>query len=651
MLQRYEQEIISARERLFPFQADSGLSEENFLQALLTLVWLKQRTFGEDSSHSFTEMLTSRSVKAYLEEWAEEAGVDPAFAKQVCSLKVAILKDIATTLEGLTPDPSEDGTAWFTELYEACLDHYAYQNQLQDYTAPSLVELMVHLVDPAGGRIMDPACGHGGMLVHAMHYIEVKEPYEDFELVGQDKQNDYVEHTNMRLWLYGQDSELCNANTYQEDACDAVDSCDIVLCNPPFNDDKNIDFLKMEEDPDRLPFGIPAEITGKKKKKAAGNANMLWLQYAYSLLNREGRAAILQPSAGSTGKHDLATIQGLLEANALEAVIQVGPGFHYAGSIPCSIWLFNLNQPESNKEHVLLLNLSDISTPFDRKLNIFTRLQLRQIQSVMWLYRGEQERYLTFVAELLYGIDHSIKELSNVLQILEAEEQDPYLRILASLNTSELSESQAKEHKLLTKFHKLIVRNNRKILDVLEEWHLSWEEHPDRVHVEAKAALGKILTTLRPMLAKHIEQLNAFQQKLSTLLQGLSENDSSHPDQAELEEATQGLSDCLKETQASYEVVLWLFQRFPHATYQDSPGLCKRMSHEMLEQEEYNFSPSRHVGIAPRSIESDKEDFAEHFEALFQQYISQQQRSLELSEQIEKNLKMIQRQFQREEIL
>lgn len=42
------------------------------------------------------------------------------------------------------------------------------------FTPPSLVQLIVNMIQPDHGVIHDPACGSGGMFVQTGHFIEIR---------------------------------------------------------------------------------------------------------------------------------------------------------------------------------------------------------------------------------------------------------------------------------------------------------------------------------------------------------------------------------------------------------------------------------------------------------------------------------------------
>ena len=184
------------------------------------------------------------------------------------------------------------------------------------------------------------------------------------------------------------------ANTFYHDAYNLNGCCDYVMANPPFNVDK----VKSESSSaaGRLPFGMP----GVNKNKDVGNANYLWISYFYSYLNESGRAGFVMASSAtdSQGK-DKDIRQQLIETGHVDVIISVANNFFYTKSLPCSLWFFDKGKPEELQDKVLFIDARNYYTVVDRTLNEWSEWQLNNLNAIVWLYRGEVEKYRALLDE------------------------------------------------------------------------------------------------------------------------------------------------------------------------------------------------------------------------------------------------------------
>ncbi|MCI7097954.1 MAG: SAM-dependent methyltransferase [Lachnospiraceae bacterium] len=168
----------------------------------------------------------------------------------------------------------------------------------------------------------------------------------------------------------------------------------LTSANPPFNVDK----VKAEscENAKRLPFGMP----GVNKNKEVGNANYLWISYFYSYLNEKGRAGFVMASSStdSQGK-DKDIRQKLVETGHVDTMISVGNNFFYTKSLPCSLWFFDKGKSENIKDKVLFIDARNYYTVVDRTLNEWSEWQMKNLNAIVWLYRGETEKYIALLDE------------------------------------------------------------------------------------------------------------------------------------------------------------------------------------------------------------------------------------------------------------
>lgn len=245
----------------------------------------------------------------------------------------------------------------------------------------------------------DPACGSGGMFIQSGDFVNQSGMNANSAMTfyGQEKVEYNAQLCLMNMAVHGLTGVIKSgdeANTFYHDAHNLDGCCDYVMANPPFNVDK----VKAEscENANRLPFGMP----GVNKKKEVGNGNYLWISYFYSYLNEHGRAGFVMASSAtdSQGK-DKAIRESLVETGHVDAVIGVGNNFFYTKSLPCSLWFFDKGKSEEAQDKVLLIDARNYYTVVDRTLNEWSEWQLKNLNAIVWLYRGETKKYTALLDE------------------------------------------------------------------------------------------------------------------------------------------------------------------------------------------------------------------------------------------------------------
>ena len=287
-------------------------------------------------------------------------------------------------------------------IYEYFLNKFA-KNIAQDdgvfFTPKSLVKMIVNVLEPQGGVLLDPACGSGGMFVQTGDFVSAAgmEANAAMTFYGQEKVEYNAQLCLMNMAVHGLNGIIKSgdeANTFYHDAHNLDGCCDYVMANPPFNVDKVNS--ESAQSAGRLPFGLPSV----NKAKEVGNANYLWISYFYSYLNEKGRAGFVMVSSAtdSSGK-DRDIRQRLVESGHVDVMVSVGNNFFYTKSLPCSLWFFDKGKPEALRDKVLFIDARNYYTVVDRTLNEWSEWQLKNLNAIVWLYRGEAEKYAALLEE------------------------------------------------------------------------------------------------------------------------------------------------------------------------------------------------------------------------------------------------------------
>ena len=323
-------------------------------------------------------------------------------------------------------------------IYEYFLNKFAKNIASDDgvfFTPKSLVKMIVNVLEPKRGILLDPACGSGGMFVQTGDFVNHAGMSANSAMTfyGQEKVEYNAQLCLMNMAVHGLNGIIKSgneANTFYHDAHNLEGCCDYVMANPPFNVDKVKSEAAMSAG--RLPFGMPSINAAKE----FGNANYLWISYFYAYLNEKGRAGFVMASSAtdSSGK-DRDIREKLVQTGHVDVMMSVGNNFFYTKSLPCSLWFFDKGKPEALQDKVLFIDARNYYTVVDRTLNEWSEWQLKNLNAIVWLYRGEREKYADLINEYIdqvaefvntsehiedvpdgYGIQRSFSENLDLLQ-------------------------------------------------------------------------------------------------------------------------------------------------------------------------------------------------------------------------------------------
>ena len=293
-----------------------------------------------------------------------------------------------------------DDSDQFGKIYEFFLGEFARaegQKGGEFFTPQSIVKLLVEVVEPYHGYILDPACGSGGMFVQSAAFVNAHKKsdiaaQESVAIYGQEKVESNVRIATMNLAIHGLSGNIALSNSFYEDVHQSVGKFDFVLANPPFNVKGKDKSGQIVIDPARLKGdlryyeGLP--LTGKGE---ISNANYLWMQIFASALNKNGRAGFVMSNASSdAGNAEKIIRQKLVDSGLVDCLISVGPNMFMNAALSCTLWFFDKRKKGTDREKkVLFINAQDIFTPIDRAHNDWTPEQIQEIAIIVRRYRGE----------------------------------------------------------------------------------------------------------------------------------------------------------------------------------------------------------------------------------------------------------------------
>ena len=358
----------------------------------------------------------NEAMKAIERDNPHMAGVLPKGYQVFDSL---LLSNLLKTLSTIPADLEGDA---FGKIYEYFLGTFAMsegQKGGEFFTPTSIVRFLVEVLEPFHGRILDPACGSGGMFVQSARFVKEhkRNPGAELSIHGQERVDGNVRLARMNLAVHGLEGDIKHGNTYYEDLHSTVGKFDFVCANPPFNVSQvDKERLSAEVGPGRrYPFGLPR----------TDNANYLWIQDFYSALNDTGRAGFVMANSASDARSSEQDIrQKLIEARAVDVMVAVGPNMFYTVTLPCTLWFMDkakaslptrppspqpspsgrgssdLPSPTGRRagdegaapnraDTVLFIDARHIYRQIDRAHRDWTDAQISFMANVVRLYRGE----------------------------------------------------------------------------------------------------------------------------------------------------------------------------------------------------------------------------------------------------------------------
>jgi type I restriction enzyme M protein len=359
----------------------------------------------------------------------------------------------------------------FGKIYEYFLTEFAAsegQGGGEFFTPPSIVKLMVEIIEPYRGTIYDPACGSGGMFVQSSYFIDRRREElhdndsKDLMVYGTEKTGETVKLAKMNLVINGIRGEIKQANAYYENPFDSYGRFDYVMANPPFNVDE-VSLEGVEGDPRFGEFGIPqnkGKASGKKKEEVSTvpNANYLWISLFATSLKPNGRAALVMANSASDARNSEADIRKkLIQEGVIDTMLTLPKSMFYTVSLPATLWFFDKTKVKKTNPTVLFIDARNIFVQVSRSLREFTNEHIQNIATIERLYRGENHRLSALIATYQQQADNYEKQYLDQRKVLSA-----YRAML------ELMEAKLEGNKAIKDQRKLVEEQELNVKKALE---------------------------------------------------------------------------------------------------------------------------------------------------------------------------------------
>jgi type I restriction enzyme M protein len=555
----------------------------------------------------------------------------------------------------------------FGRIYEYFLAKFSIQKAHDNgefFTPSSLVQTIVNVIEPDHGIVFDPACGSGGMFVQSSHFIEHEggDTAKKVVFYGQEKNRDTIRIAKMNLAVHGLEGRIAEAITYYQDEHTLTGKCDFVMANPPFNVDL-VDAERIKGDP-RLPFGLP----GVNKQKKVGNGNYLWISYFWSYLNEKGRAGFVMSSQASSAGHGEKEVRKkIVETGGVDVMISIRSNFFYTRTVPCELWFFDRGKgslptpPKGERgrvrgpDSVLMLDARNVYRKVTRKIYDFSPEQMKNLSAIVWLYRGQQARFLALVKDYLRQVCTESAAIPEKLAAFEGTLFDlrqrfqPVAKIVAQHANIDADKKKALGDAIaeLNEAAKAYETDRTKLLAALKGFGKRYAKAPpatnDKQH-EARQAFHPIAEAIRGLI-KQVDLLYKLTARFADIGGELASDEvvaEAYDRRAagklvkQLDEQHKAAAKQLKAAVYFHRQVTWLQDRFPKAELQAVPGLLKLVDRKEIEAADWSLTPCRYVGVSTEPPDPDF-DFEQTIRDIHTELADLNKEAAGLAEKIQKN--------------
>lgn len=276
------------------------------------------------------------------------------------------------------------------EVYEYFLEKFARAEGKRGgefFTPPSVVKVIVEVLEPTKGRVYDPCCGSGGMFVQTEKFIaDHQGDAKDIAIYGQESIELTWRMAKMNLAIHGIDHGGLSSrwgDTFARDQHPDV-QMDYVMANPPFNIK---DWTRNEED-SRWRYGVPP----------ANNANYAWIQHILSKLKPGGKAGVVMAngsmSSNSNGEGDIRA--QIVEADLVSCMIALPTQLFRSTGIPVCLWFFAKDKTVGKQGsvdrtgQVLFIDARELGYMVDRAERALSDEEIVRIGDTYHAWRGSK---------------------------------------------------------------------------------------------------------------------------------------------------------------------------------------------------------------------------------------------------------------------
>ena len=274
----------------------------------------------------------------------------PIFVKsQLTPVQVAGLINLFSSEE--FSESKHPETDLYGRIYEYYLGKFAMSEGSgggQFFTPSSIVQLLVAMIEPLSGRIMDIAIGSGGMMVQSVKFIKAHNANPNYMVYGQERYEGTLRLCKMNLLLRNMNFQVKLGDSLLDDKFPEItgkNGADYLLMNPPFNISKWHPEMIADNDP-RL-FGTRELYT------TDGNANYMWFQTIWYHLSPRGTAGVVMANGamttGNAGEKNVR--ENMIKSGMIDCIFQLPEKLFLTTGIPDCLFILSKNRDGKDGLH------------------------------------------------------------------------------------------------------------------------------------------------------------------------------------------------------------------------------------------------------------------------------------------------------------
>ena len=100
-------------------------------------------------------------------------------------------------------------------------------------------------------------------------------------------------------------------------------------------------------------------------------------------------------SAADARQSEMEIRKKLLQENAVDVMVAIGPNFFYTVTLPCTLWFLDKGKKDTDrKDKVLFIDARHTFRQIDRAHRKFSPKQIEFLANIVRLYRGEKPEFI-----------------------------------------------------------------------------------------------------------------------------------------------------------------------------------------------------------------------------------------------------------------
>ena len=363
----------------------------------------------------------------------------------------------------------------------------------------------------------------------------------------------------------------------------------------------------------------------------------------------------MSSQASSAGHGEKEVRQKIVETGDVDVMISIRSNFFYTRTVPCELWHFDRAKPSERRDKVLMLDARNVYRKVTRKIYDFSPEQMHNLAAIVWLYRGQQQRFLELVKDYLGRVCAESEAVPGALAVFDATIADLRERfdVLAKAAARSAATDAGKSHVLtdavaeLREAATLYVADAKKLVAGLtafdKKYAKTLPEKNDAQHT-ARKAFDASADAIRG-LVKQVDLLYKLATRVANLGAELAIDEAISADYdrratgrlvKQLDEERKAAVEQLKHAAHFHRQVAWLQDRFPRAELEAVPGLVKLVDREDIKAADWSLTPGRYVGVAP-SEEDEYFDFEQTLRDIHVELADLNKEAVDLAEKIQTN--------------